>query len=333
MIKFVLPLAAALMISACGGSAVIDPAGGGTDGGSGTDSGTDSGTGTGGTPVNGSIASASVIPDDLRVNVNAIAYDPAAQTLSVQIASLDSTPATVQYRRTAALDVQGYEAYSIQEDALDRLFIALSAQSADGSVSATTVADGGQFNKYFAGGVYTRNGAFEKPEIGTGPGAGQVSYAGTYAGLLNGGISQEFSTSVLLPTSPGTDSSLLPSQSARVSGNIFLNANFVDDSVNGSIYNRMIVDTNTSLTNVILVATDISSNGTFEGAAEDEDRNEIGAYGGAFGGTDANAVAGLVHLTEVIRAVDNEQEHGVFVLSRCGGPNDPGGVCSDTAPR
>jgi len=319
------------MISACGGAAVIGPAGSDTD--TSTDSGTDGGDGTGSTPVNGSIASASVIPDDLRVNVNAIAYDPAAQTLSVQIASLDSTPATVQYSRTAALDVQGYEAYSIQEDALDRLFIALSAQSADGSVSATTVADGGQFNKYFAGGVYTRNGAFEKPEIGTGPGAGQVSYAGTYAGLLNGGISQESSTSVLLPTSPGTDSSLLPSQSARVSGNIFLNANFVDDSVNGSIYNRMIVDTNTSLTNVILVATDISSNGTFEGVAEDEDQNEIGAYGGAFGGAEANAVAGLVHLTEVIQAVDNEQEHGVFVLSRCGGPNDPGGVCSDTAPR
>ncbi|RLL65328.1 thymidylate synthase [Sinirhodobacter hankyongi] len=318
MCRFILPLAAVLMISACGGAAVVGPGGGGTGGGS-TD--------------NGPITSAADIPADLRVNVNAIAYDPAAQTLNVQIASLDSTPTTVQYRRTAALDVAGYQAYSVQEDALDRLFIALAAQSPDGSVSATTVADGGQFNKYFAGGVYTRKGAFERPEIGTGPGAGQVSYAGNYAGLLNGGISQGDPTSVLLPTEPGTDPSLLPSQSARVSGNIFLNANFADNSVNGSIYNRMVVDTNTALSNVILVATDITENGTFEGSAEDSDKNQIGAYGGAFGGRGANSVAGLVHLTEVIRDVDDEQEHGVFVLSRCGGPNDPGGVCSQTAPR
>jgi len=305
MSRIWLPLAAALAIAACSTDE--------TDGGGG---------GGGGDPTS------PVTPDALKVNVSQIIYDGA--TLQVSIDYLDSTPVMVEYLRAPTLDLPGYQAFMMQEDALDRLFVALAAESDDGSVRAITAGDGGQFNRYFAGGVYEREGAFLRPVIGTGPGAGQVSYAGSYAAVTNVGITGG-ATFLGDPVTPGTDPSLIPGQPGRVSGDIFLNVNFSDDSVNGAIYNRMLVDLGFSLEDVILVRTSIAADGTFLGEAEYDDLTSIGTYGGIFGGVDARSVAGLVNLTEFERDWDDEREHGVFVLTQCG-PYNASPLCTMVAP-
>lgn len=311
MIKQVLPLAALLAVAACGGAAVVGPAGDGGGGGSG---GTD----------------AITVPDALKVNLTDVDFN--GTTMKVTIASLDSTPTQVTYDRDTRLDVPGYTAYRMQEDSLDRIFVALGAISDDGSVAAVTVGDGGQFNRYFAGGSYSREGSFDAPTIGTGPAAGQVSYAGSYAAVTNVAAPRDGgSDDVAIPITGSADSTLVPGQPSRVTGDIFLNANFSDNSVNGSIYNRQLVDYGLTLADVILVPADIASDGTFSGGAEYTDQTNIGSYGGVFGGVDAHSVAGLVHLTEFDQTLENEQEHGVFVLTQCGADNTLP-VCSNVAP-
>lgn len=320
MSRFWVPLLAAVALAACSTDETTD--GGGT--------GTGTGTGTGGGTA-GSVLDASLVPANLRVNVNAIALDYVNGILQVDISSLDTTPQLATYLRDPGLDVKGYQAYRIQEDELDRLFIALAGESADNAVRAVTVADGGQFNIYFGGGVYERTGTFDRPVIGTGPGAGQVSYAGGYSAVTNMGITG--AGTALLPVTAGTDPSLIPRQPARISGDIFLNVNFADDAVNGAIYNRMVVDTSAALATVILVSSDIAANGTFAGKVEYNDpaRTVVGDYGGIFGGVGANSVAGLVHLTEFDPGINFEQEHGVFVLTQCG-PNNTLPICTQVAP-
>lgn len=315
--RFPAALALTVLLAGCGGNPF-----GATDG---------DGDGTGGTGTN-------TIPANLKVNVGGASYSDrgtastADDTLSLMIAGLDSTPTTVQYVRDQTLDVPGYVAFKMQEDALDRMFIALAAESQDGSVRAVTAADGGQFQRYYGGGYYERTGAFDKPAIGTGPGAGQVSYAGAYAGVANGGAPNTHT----LPVPPGTDPSLVPDQPGRITGDIFLNANFADGEmlVNGSIYNRVIADTGYALGDVILLPASIAEDGTFAGNVEGPQPNVgtvTGGYGGIFGGTDAASVAGLVHLTAFDDAFENEQEHGVFVLTQCGLPGDDP-ICAGVAP-
>ncbi|MBW6507348.1 MAG: thymidylate synthase [Rhodobacteraceae bacterium] len=323
MSRILVLVTAAMLLASCSTDEETDAGGGAGGGGAG---GGEAGGGTA-----GSVLDASLVPANLRVNVNAIALDYANQTLQVNISSLDTTPRLATYNRDPGLDVEGYQAYRIQEDALDRLFLALAKESNDGTVRAVTVADGGQFNRYFGGGVYERTGSFDRPLIGTGPGTGQVSYAGGYSAVTNVGVAPP--DPLLLVPAPLTDPSLLPRRSARVSGDIFLNVNFADDAVNGAIYNRMIVDTSAPLATVILVAADIAANGTFAGKVEynDVNRTVVGDYGGIFGGVSANSVAGLVHLIEFDPNLQNEQEHGVFVLTQCG-PNNTLPICDDVAP-
>jgi len=311
MIKQVLPFAALLAVAACGGAAVVSPAGSGGGGGSG---------GTEGITV----------PEALKVNLTDVNFD--GTTMKVTISSLDSTPTEVTYDRDTRLDLPGYTAYRMQEDSLDRIFVALGAISDDGSVAAVTAGDGGQFNTYFAGGSYSRDGSFTPPTIGNGPAAGQVSYAGSYAAVTNVSAPRDGGADdVALPITSSVDPTLVPGQPSRVSGDIFLNANFADNAVNGSIYNRQLVDYGLTLADVILVPATIAADGTFLGDAEDIQQNGIGSYGGIFGGTDAHSVAGLVHLTEFDQNMDNEQEHGVFVLTQCG-PDNTLPVCGNVAP-
>lgn len=311
MSRVIWPLAALLAIAACSGNgpAVIsspDGTGGTTDGGTET----------------------TTIPTVLKGDLQAIAYD--GTTLQVQIAGLDSTPTLVEFDRVASLDVAGYKAYKMQEDALDRMFVALAKTSDDGAVTAATVSDGGQFNRHFGGGIYSRNGSFDRPEIGDGPAEGQVSYAGDYAAVLNGRVQYGDPTSELLD--PGdADPAIQPRQSSRVGGSIFLNANFSDNLVNGAIYDRVMIDENFNLDDVILVSTTIGTDGTFAGKAENPDLQEIGDYGGIFGGTDANSVAGVVYLTEVEDSFDGELEHGTFVLTKCG-PDNTSSPCNHVLP-
>lgn len=285
--------------------------------------------GSGTTPGTGGGTSTSTIPGSLSVNVKAVAYD--GTNLAMQIEGLDSTPTVVPFTRYGALDVPGYKAYKVQEDALDRMFVALAAESQDGATRAVAVADGGQFQRYYGGGYYERDGAFDRPSIGTGPGAGQVSYAGNYAGVTNVGVPGNPDA---LPVLPGTNPAVIPDQPARVTGDIFMNVNFEDNLVNGTIYNRVITDIGFALDDVVLIPTGISDTGTFEGTVEGEAPNEgdvTGTYGGIFGGTNSSSVAGIVHLTAFEGSFDNEQEHGVFVLTECS-LQPVGGICDQTAP-
>jgi hypothetical protein len=308
MSRFWVPLLAAVALGACS-----------------TDEGTDGGGG-GVTP-----GTSPATPAALKVNVNEIIFN--GTTLQVNINYLDSTPRLVDYERVPLLDTGGYIAFMIQEDALDRLFVALARQSDDGSLRASTVADGGQFNRYFGGGVYARTGDFQRPAIGTGPGAGQVSYAGSYAAVTNVDVVRGSPTDVAKAVLPGTDPVLIPGQSSRVSGDIFFNVNFLDDSINGAIYNRVLIDQSLPLADIVLVRASIAADGTFLGGAEYNDGNNtgVGVYGGIFGGVGANSLAGLVNLDEFNKDWQNEREHGVFVLTQCG-PNNTLPVCTQVAP-
>ena len=324
----VLPFLALMALASCGGPAVV------SDG--------DSGGSTGG----GSSTDTTAVPDSLKVNLEGVAFD--GTTLKVKINSLDSTPLLVTYDREPSLDVAGYKAYKMQEDSLDRVFVALAATSADGAVTAVTAGDGGQFNRFFAGGLYSRKGSFSRPAIGDGPAAGQVSYAGNYTAVTNIGAARGVTpTDVALPVDSSVHESLVPQQPSRVVGEIFLNANFADNSVNGSIYNRQLLDQDPngdwadddptdhiySLPDVALVATSIEDDGTFAGTAEFDGQPDtaIGNYGGIFGGTSAQSVAGAVHLTNMTDLLENEQEHGIFVLTQCGMGNSSS-VCDHVAP-
>lgn len=296
------------------------------------DTGTDGTDGTDG----GTIAvPAGTVPDELSVNLADISQ-PGGGTITVAIQSLDGTPLQNTFTRNAALDTGGYLAYSAQEDALDRMFVALAATSLDNSVIAGVASDGGQFNRYFGGGFYERNGNFTPPEIGNGPGEGQVSYAGRYAAVTNIGT-QTGDGLIPVPANPDPTVSLpdLPREPFRVEGTIFLNANFVDNAVNGEISDRLLINADgggtTVLDDVTLVVAPIDSNGEFYGDAETSAGGGVGNYGGIFGGDDASSVAGLVRLEGHIDNIDNEIEHGVFVLTQCSQPGDSP-ICDIVAP-
>lgn len=274
------------------------------------------------------------IPLELAKNVTEVSYDPVAKTLSVTIAGLDSTPVSVPYARNLAAEAglpAGYEAYSIQEDALDRLFVGVARETADGSTRGVIASDGGQFNRFFAGGYFERDGGFTPPTIGSGPGAGQVSYAGGYVGLDN-------YSGPLPALPPGADPALQMQGPGRIEGDVFINANFSDMLVNGAVYNRVRLDNPLlpPLTDLILIATDISSEGTFIGFVETldgADIKEVGNYGGIFGGTDASGLSGVL----VIDAFDSDlsdqiSETGLFVLNQCGKPGEDVALCAGTAP-
>jgi hypothetical protein len=278
------------------------------------------------------------IPTVLAKNLQSINYDEASDSFRIRMKSLDSTPEEVVWTRRAALDLAGYNAYAVQEDPLDRMFVGLAKTSSDGSVGAMAAGDGGQFNRVFQGGVYSRTGRWNRPSGTEGNGSGQVSYAGKYVAVTNIRAPRPGET---LPVPPGTDGEVIPGQPSRVEGDIFINANFTDNSVNGAIYNRVLVDYTFGLQSVIMVPTDIEANGTFTGKTErwvvdDPQMPETGDYGGVFGGADASAVGGLVALTKLYRSDTGEEltgalEHGVFVLEKCGTPNDAP-ICDQTAP-
>ncbi|MBU2943977.1 thymidylate synthase [Shimia thalassica] len=266
------------------------------------------------------------VPEELAGNLKSVSYNATDQTLSAEIYALDSTPVTVVYARDSARDIGTYEAYSVQEDSLDRFFVAMVGESQDGSVQAGFVGDGGQFNRVLQGAYYERNGTFDAPPIGTGPAAGQVSYAGDYAGILNGGPSSA--------DAPNVDSSILPGEPYLVSGQVFLNANFADMAVNGGVYDRQIVlSTPFELEDISLIVTDIAADGSFFGDVEVHGviENDKGDYGGVFGGSDAAAVAGIISMSDFTENLDDETEYGFFVLTQCGLDGDAA-ICDNAAP-
>jgi hypothetical protein len=294
------------------------------------------GGGGGGTPTD------ITVPDSLAGDVDAVAYDAARDALIISI-TLDTTPVQAVWQRDSRFDTAGYRAYAVQEDPLDRLFIGLAAQSPDRSVTAVVAGDGGQFNKFYAGGGYSRNGAFAPPQGTAAQGSGQVSYAGRYAGITN---IPAPGTALLPPVSP-VDPEVRPNQASRVEGDIFLNANFSDNVVNGAIYNRVVVDYGFRLQSVILVGGEIDPNGSFVGTTErwvndDQQMEEFGDFGGVFGGQNAGYVGGVVALEkifvgdavlglEVGDELEGGRERGMFMLRQCG-LSDDSPICDGARP-
>ncbi|UWQ76217.1 thymidylate synthase [Leisingera sp. M658] len=306
MRRYWLGLAAASVLSACGGGNPFITT---------TDDPTDD--------------PATTIPEALANDLESVDYDPGNQTLTVTGVGLDETPFTATYVRKPALDRNGYEAYAVQDNALTEHSTAYVRQTEGGY--AAVVVTGGQFGTYQGGTTYGRTGSFTAPVTDAGVG-GIVSYAGTYVGLLN--INGDGGD--LLTPAPGTDPSILPGQSAEVTGDVFINADFTQDSeVKGRIYNRRITDLPaTAVEDLTLMTTAITSDGSFTGAVN-AGGTSVGDYGGVFSGADAAAVAGSVHATSHIEAFSGNtppiEEYGVFVLGSCDGAS-PDPVCNQPDP-
>lgn len=265
------------------------------------------------------------IPAALANNLNAVNYDPANQTLSLELESLDAPGDPAVYVRYAALDsaVAGYQAYVRQDDPLDRFFLAIAGTSANGEVRAVSITDGGQFNRFFGGAFYEKNGSYVHPETGL------VSYAGNYAATTNVNARGDN----LQPPPATTPTELLPREPATISGRVFLNVDFNDNTINGKIIQRQFTEYPAiTMEDISLVEGVIADDGTFLGSTEIEVEKSNGSFGGTFGGDGATAIAGVTHITEYSPDLENEEEYGIFVLERCGTASPSDALCDSVNP-
>ncbi|WP_428926011.1 thymidylate synthase [Marinibacterium sp. SX1] len=300
MNRFIVAIAAGLAVSACSGGNPFEED---------TDDGTETET---------------TIPEAISRDVDSISYDADSQTLIVRGQSLDNTPYEATYTRAAALDRNGYEAYTSQEGSLGRHHTAY-VREIDGARAAVVMA-GGQFDHLFSGADYGRTGPYTAPDVSQE--GGIVHYAGSYVGLVNG----PGDGSDLNPVADGTPDAVLPSQAAEVTGQVFITADFADNVVDGVIYDRDLPDYPTvEPQNLNLGVGSIAENGTFDGTVYVGANNNVGEYGGIFSGQDASAVAGAIYASEHIEGVTNEYEQGIFVLGQCGTANDDP-VCDQPLP-
>ena len=289
MRRFWLGVAAATVVSACsGGNPWVD------DGGSGSDPDT-------------------TVPEVLQGDLDSVTYDSTAQTLTVKGMTFDGGPETTVYTRNAALDRVGYEAYTSQNSSLDRHYTAYVKQM-DGATASIVVA-GGQFGYYFGGSTYSRSGTYSAPA------SGQVTYIGNYVGLTNSARTP--STDLLVPPA-GTDPLNIPHQSGEVTGRVTITANFTSTSIEGSVTDRVLVDSGTPIDNLELQNGEIAADGTFSGSVTQGVTDTVGDYGGIFGGSGATTVAGTLYVQGHVTSATDPEEYGLFVLAQCGTANaDP----------
>ncbi|KGM87236.1 hypothetical protein rosmuc_03540 [Roseovarius mucosus DSM 17069] len=321
-------LMAAALLGGCGGGGSSNPFDG-----AGEDTTTpppEDGTITSTTPVS--------VPAGLAGDIDSVSFDPVSGTVSVVGLTLDEVPFTAVYRRRPGLDRDGYLAFTAQDDPLDRHFTLYAGQSNNsGAVRAAVASSPGPRNRSFMGGFFERDGGYTPPTVS--PTSGLVSYAGKYVGVTN---TTDSVGADLLPQPPGTPTPLIVPQASSVTGDVFINADFADNSVEGNIFNRVLIrDASnpsnplapaTELPNLVLITAGIAANGTFNGTVEYDPRDprsntdtqvQTGSYGGVFGGPNAEGVAGVVNLTGFDGDGDplgfeNELESGIFVLDQCG---------------
>lgn len=258
-----------LVLAACGGSPFPDAGGGG-------DGGTDGGT--------------VEVPENLSRNLASATYDADRDRLSVELSLLDASPIEGTFRRNPRLDVAGYEAFTFQESATQRSFIALFRES--GGVMAGAVGDGGQFSNTIAGGTYAQTGTYSRPA------SGLATYEGRYAGLLNLGRQ--------------TGGPLDPVTPYRTSGTVRINADFTNDAINGGVTNRKVVDRDFALDTIALEITEIKDDSTFLGRVK-IDNEVVGDYGGIFGGQNASDV-GVVMVFNPIPGDNELIEQGAIAI-------------------
>ncbi|WP_193789511.1 hypothetical protein [Salipiger sp. CCB-MM3] len=316
---------------------------GGTDGDSG--SGGSDGGAAGGDDV---IGGTPTTMEEIEGAVASFSFASDMSALTVQINGLDSSPVSALYERndrlTNVMGLEDYVAYSVQEDPLDRFFLALGGMSTDGSVSAVAVGDGGQFNTVFQDGYYRRVGAFDPPDFENDPASGQVSYVGNYAAVTNV-VTREGLDLKPVGTLPDDYAELdQPGQPVPMTGVIFLNVNFAEAALNGQILNRKMYDPRdaqpqgvggiTGASNIILEEGTIDEIGEFAGNGVFEDESLAGTFSGVFGGEGAAYAAGNTELSWSISSLFGEEgdydvkEVGMFVLTQCGKSGAREDICS-----
>ncbi|WP_322895074.1 MULTISPECIES: hypothetical protein [unclassified Yoonia] len=257
-------------------------------------------------------APVNIVPEAIAGDLKAASYAAATDTMVIRI-TLDANTLDAVYARDDRFLVPGYLAFTTQDDPLDRFVTAFYRSSADGSVQASLVMDGGQFTKYFGGTTFGQTGTY------TAPAQGLASYAGTYVGMLNIGTRDG-----TLPSDQTGER--LPGRAVRVTGDVFLNADFTNGAVNGIVDGRTFGDTVTGLfdagdpmPSIFLVPAPIAANGSFAGGVENRAEDSLGTYAGTFGGSNAAGVAGGIRLTgDFLPGLDKEEEYGIFVLDQCG---------------
>lgn len=259
---------------------------------------------TGGTttePDDGS-TTALTVPEGLAGNLEAAVYSADDGTLKITLSGLDSPDVVARMVRRPALDIPqsngapGYQAYELQDTALDRRYLAYFAEG--DYVMAGAVATEHALTSTFGGTIYDRSADFIQPV------AGSAHYLGQYAGIIN------------LTPNARTD------RGTAVTGDAFVSVNFSDALIEGAITNRDFVDTvdgtgmidgTAVLSDLSLHATDVTD-GVFAGnvmIGEDA----VGAYGGVLGGPNAEEVAA----TLVFAPLDDPLavEYGTFTLAEC----------------
>ncbi|MEP3345429.1 MAG: hypothetical protein ABJN34_11315 [Litoreibacter sp.] len=265
------------------------------------------------------------LPAELANNLNAVNYDPANETLTLELTGFDAPGEPAVYVRDSSIDsaVAGYQAYTRQDDPTDRFFLAIGGTSAGGEVSAIAISDGGQFNRFFGGGFYEQDGTFAGRE------SGLVSYAGNYAATTN---LNALGTNLATPPA-STPAEILPREPATIEGRIFLNVSFQENSINGQIIEREFTEYPAiTLEDIRLVEGVIADDGTYLGSTEIDVNSSNGAFGGTFGGEGGTAIAGVTNLTDYTDDIENEEEFGVFVLERCGTAASTSDLCDGVNP-
>lgn len=300
-------------------------------------------TGTGGTPTTPTDPGDTTVPATIANDLSGFTFvpdpsDPNGGTLTVEGVFLDEDLLASSYRRRPALDVPGYTAFTAQDDGLDQHTTAY-VQSLNGT-RAGVVVTGGQFGTYNGGASFGRDGDFDRPPLTEE--TGQVSYAGTYVGVTN----IDGDNTDLLPFPTGEDPGLEPGQAAVVTGEVFLNVDFSDNAVNGLVYNRVLDlndndafdvldpgETTLDVDSLQLDPSTIDENGAFNGnivIQGDPGRSDVGDYAGIFGGVDSEAVSGAIFVSNhLLDGTTAEEEYGIFVLGRCGGPLENATICAN----
>ena len=283
------------------------------------------------------------VVEDMR----GFAYD--GTTLSIDMAGVSSSGQYGTFKRRKEMDIPKhgshprYLAYEFQETAMTRSYLAYVAENERKTLLAVASADGGQFNEHNGGGGWIRLTGYSRPSIaaspsGTpGPEQGTFSYYGAYAGVFVPGLAD--------PNGPPRPNPVQPQEPLSVRGVIQVNAQFTatgsgkPEVVEGGITNRRLFDRNgnqitaisllnpdgtartldvSPLPTLDLRETAISSNGTFAGNVEYHGApgTTAGTFDGAFGGTGASDVAGVIWVNP-IPGESGIHEYGTFNLPRC----------------
>jgi hypothetical protein len=290
-----------------------------------------------------------IIPADIAENIESVQWDrggpgDADDRLIVTGLALDDGQIGGVYTRAPAEDVAGYQAFYKQDDRLDRIYVAVSGEAADGSARAVAALDGGQLDTNFSGIFYERLTPLTRPDVANQNGL--VSYAGTYAAVVDVADPEQ---NLAAPLRPG-DPPAPPTQPRTLLGKIFMNVDFADNQVGGVIYDRQWSDGSPQgdEVKIILDPGALDENGNFGGDVRQELRppaptpenpfptaeppRGVGSYAGVLAGENASGMAGGLVADEHIRRVNAEgafedtpqsSERGVWVIPRCGESGAP----------